>query len=129
VSGPNPVLMHYYGNEEMYQKKLAAEAERVPEGMVRLASIVAQAGVDLAKKAGIVGTVAGGLIKSPLARKAVTVGAIGGAGLLAAKGIRKTQQVMGSESGPQTFGPGRFGFNPAFGVNEYGQAAPGTPLV
>jgi hypothetical protein len=125
MSGPNPVLMHYYGNEETYQRKLAAEAARVPEEMVRLASIMAQAGADMAKKAGIIGAVA----TSPLARKALTVGAIGGAGLLAVKGIRKTQQAMGSESGPQTFGPGRFGFNPAFGVNEYGQAQSGTPLV
>lgn len=197
MNGPNPVLMHYYGNEELYQKKLSGAAERlsakflakvppslegvaakgpapskarklvegllnsesdalfhhdahgsmdleeglthlntraplrkrkqaaVPEGMVRLASIVAQTGVDMAKKAGIVGAIA----TSPLTRKALTVGAIGGAGLLAVKGLRKTQQAMGAESGPQTFGPGRFGFNPAFGVNSYGQAAPGTPLV
>jgi hypothetical protein len=125
MNGPNPVLMHYYGNEEIYRKKLAAEAARMPEEMVRLASIAACAGADMAKKAGIIGAVAG----SPLARKALGVAAIGGAGLLAAKGIRKTQQVMGAESGPQTFGSGRFGVNPAFGVNAYGQAQTGTPLV
>lgn len=125
MTGPNPVLMHYYGNEEMYQKKLAAESARVPEGMVRLASIAAQTGVELAKKAGIIGTVA----TSPLARKALGVGAVVGGGLLAAKGISKAHQIMGEEASPQTFGSGRFGVKLPYGVNQYGQPQVGTPLM
>jgi hypothetical protein len=125
MSGPNPVLMRYYGNEDLYQRKLASEAARVPEGMVRLASIAAQAGVELAKKAGILGAVA----TSPLARKALGVGAIVGGGVLAAKGISKAHQIMGEEASPQTFGSGRFGMKLPYGVNQYGQPQVGTPLM
>ena len=99
------------------------------EGMKRLASVAALTGVDMAKKAGIVGSIAGGLVKSPLARKAVGGAALVGTGLLAAKAINRVPQELGRQAGPRTFGSGRFGFNPAFGVNEYGQPQAGTPLL
>jgi hypothetical protein len=110
----------------------AVEALRhtpVHAGMERLASVAAHAGADMAKKAGIVGSVVGGLAKSPTARKVVGGAALVGGGLLAAKAINKVPQELGREAGPRTFGSGRFGFNPAFGVNAYGQPQVGTPLV
>jgi hypothetical protein len=106
----------------------AVEALRhtpVHAGMERLASVAALAGVDMAKRAGIIG----GVLGSPLARKAIGGAAVVGGGLLAAKAINKVPQELGREAGPRTFGSGRFGFNPAFGVNAYGQPQVGTPLV
>jgi hypothetical protein len=101
----------------------------VDSGMTRLASIAALAGVDMAKRAGIIGGVAGALVKSPTARKVVGLGALAGGGLLAAKAINKAPQELGRESGPQAFGGGRFGYTPAMGVNSYGVPQAGTPLM
>jgi hypothetical protein len=129
MNGPNPVLMHYYGNEELYKEKLARE--QLPEDMVRLASIAAHIGADLAKSAGIGGLAlkgVGALAKSPTARGVLGGGALVGGGLLAAKAMKKVPEVMGQESGAKTFGSGRFGYNPPGAVNEYGVAAPGSPI-
>jgi hypothetical protein len=101
----------------------------VDPGMVRLASVAAYAGVDMAKRAGIIGGTIGALAKSPTARKAIGLGAIAGGGVLAAKAINKVPQELGREAGPQSWNSGRFGYNPAFGVNQYGQPQAGTPLM
>lgn len=132
MNGPNPVLMHYYGNEELYKEKLARDALHVPGDMVRLASIVAGAGADLAKSAGIGGLAMkgmGALVKSPTARGLAGGAAILGGGMLAAKAIKKVPEVIGSESGPKSFGGGRFSYQPPNAVNEYGIPQAGTPLV
>ncbi len=132
MNGPNPVLMHYYGNDGLYKKKLARDALRVPEDMVRLASIAAGAGADLAKSAGI-GSLAmkgvGALVKSPTARNLAGGAALLGGGLLAAKAIKKVPEVMGREATPKVYGGGPFGYNPPNAVNEYGVPQAGTPLV
>jgi hypothetical protein len=79
----------------------------------------------MAKRAGIVGAV----VRNPTARKALGGAALVGGGLLAAKAIKTIPQELGREAGPRTFGSARFGFNPAFGVNQYGQPQAGTPLI
>jgi hypothetical protein len=129
MDSPNPVLMRYYGNEELYQKKLASAPPNVPEDMRSLASIAAYAGADLAKSAGIVGSVVGGLAKSPLARKVVGAGALIGGGLLAAKAIKTVPKMLGSETAPKPFGSGHLAYNPAGSINSYGQPDVGSPVV
>lgn len=126
MAGPNPVLTHYYGNEELYQEKLAAEKL---SAMTSLASIAAQTGADMAKRAGIVGGALKGLVKSPTARGVVAGGALLGGGLLAAKAMKAVPDAMERESGPRRFGPGRFGYNPPMGINSYGQPQSNTPLM
>jgi hypothetical protein len=119
--------------QEMEQERMrpAVEALRytpVDAGMMRLASVAALAGVDMAKRAGIIGSAAGALVKSPTARKVVGLGALAGGGVLAAKAINAIPQELGREAGPQTFGSGRLGYSPPMGVNAYGVPQAGTPL-
>jgi hypothetical protein len=121
--------MYHYGNEALYQKKLASATPDVPEDMISLASIAAQAGADMAKSAGIVGSVVGGLVKSPLARKAVGAGALIGGGMLAAKAIKTVPKMLGGETRPQSFGSGHLSYNPAGTINSYGQPDVGSPVV
>ncbi len=119
------------------------------EGMVRLASIAARAGADMAKEGGFDPTTfakgIGALSKTkaaPLAGKAknmltgglgwktnLALGGLAAGGLyLGNKALQKGTQVMNEESGPAVYGGGRFGNQLAFGVNQYGQPQLGTPL-
>ena len=100
------------------------------EGMVRLASIAAGAGADLAKEGGIGFSIAKsvGQIAKPFALPALAVGGLMAAG---AGGRAVARQGM-KENPPPAYGMGTptrgVGYQIPFGTNGYGQPQVGTPL-
>ena len=119
------------------------------DGTVRLASIAAGAGSDMAKQAGFnmagfaktisegaskaVGAIKGvpGMLKGGLGWKGNLALGAAGVGTLALghKAVSGARNVAGAElAGPTTYGGGRFGTQIPMGVNEYGQPQLGTPL-
>ncbi len=133
---------------ELAKLQQAEEALRytpVPDqAMVRLASIAADAGADLAKMGGI-GTGAvpaagnllaqgkkwlgGGLgVKTNLALAGGTLAT----GILASKAMHAGTQAMAKQPTTPTYGMGHpvrgVGYQLPFGVNQYGQPQVGTPL-
>lgn len=112
--------------------------------MVRLASIAADAGEDLAKQAGVgdfaagVGKLLGGAAKAtqaagPLTRAGITMNslkwkvpaaaAVAGAGYLGYKGMKGVGNYMNQEAGAANWGAGP---RLAYGVNQYGQPQVGS---
>lgn len=112
--------------------------------MVRLASVAAQVGEDMAKKAGIgdfaagVGKLLGGAKGATqssgflnqaakglgsLKFKLPAAAAVAGAGYLGYKGLKGVGNFMSQEAGPANWGAGP---RLAYGVNQYGQPQVGS---
>lgn len=134
-------MRHQLIGELVHQNMLQAEENLqytpVPySSMIRLASIAADAGRDMAKEAGIGGDLVGGALKAVMGtagkiekampwKAKIPLALAGlGAGVAAVKGGKAALNYMNQESGPKAYGAGGPQLN--YGVNQYGQPQVGS---